>query len=430
VEEIARATVLPGAASFPLAGVGGAPILERLPRLPGEVVRILGPETGANAAGFEAAFAPFEAATGIDVVYEGTPDDTKVLEERVAAGTPPDLTVVAQPGRLVDLAAAGVVRPVPDSIAGLVAADYDRFWTDLVDFRGRTYAVPNVASVKSLVWYSPQRFASLGYPVPTTWAELEALTARVRADGLVPWCIGISSGEASGWPFTDWLEDVILRLWGPEVYDGWVTNEVRFDDPRIREAVELVGRIWFTEGNVAGGRSAIVRTGFADAGLPLLGGECLMHRQASFYASELAAAGAVLGAQGDVNVFYLPTIDGRFGQVVLGSGNVIAALTDRPAAYAALAYVASPEYANTRIVAGTGGFWSANKRQTPGLHRNEVDARIAQILLTANPFRFDGSDLMPTGVGSDEFWRASTAYVNGSLTTDDFLDRVQAAWPR
>jgi alpha-glucoside transport system substrate-binding protein len=408
----------------------GASILERLPRLDGQDVRVLGPETDANARGFEAAFTQFEQATGANVIYTGTSDDISELDALIEAGTPPDLVVVAQPGRLRELVVAGKALPLPQSIAATLVTNFDRFWSDLTAYRGRSYGVPNVASVKSLVWYSPDQFAALGYRVPTTWDELTVLANRMRADGFSPWCIGIASGEATGWTFTDWLEDVILRQHGPQVYDQWVRHEIGFTDLRIRESVEEVSRIWFTEGNVYGGRESIARTSFSEAGMPLLTGSCLLHRQGSFYESEFRTFGATIGPQGDVDAFYLPAMSNRFGRVVLGSGNMIAAMTDRTATYAALAYFASPEYANARIATGVGGFWSANKLQDTTLYTNATDANIALILATADPFRFDGSDLMPGQIGADEFWRGATNYVDGALTLDDFLDRLDAAWPR
>ena len=41
------------------------------------------------------------------------------------------------------------------------------------------------------------------------------------------------SGAASGWPGTDWLEDLMLRSAGPNVYDKWVNHEISFDDAEV-----------------------------------------------------------------------------------------------------------------------------------------------------------------------------------------------------
>jgi alpha-glucoside transport system substrate-binding protein len=69
---------------------------------------------------------------------------------------------------------------------------------------------------------------------PETMEELKALTEQIVADGETPWCIGLGSGGATGWPATDWVEDMMLRTQPPDVYDKWVSNEIRSPIPRRR----------------------------------------------------------------------------------------------------------------------------------------------------------------------------------------------------
>jgi alpha-glucoside transport system substrate-binding protein len=286
--------------------------------------------------------------------------------------------------------------------------------------------------VKSLVWYSPTVFAENGYEVPETWDDMIALQDQMKADGITPWCVGIESGEATGWTFTDWMEDIMLRMYGPEVYDQWVSNELKFDDPKVQDVAEAVGDIWFTDGNVLGGREAIASTGFATAGLPILDGECGMHRQANFYAAQFKDADpeVTFGADGDVNVFYLPTMSDEFGKVTLAGGVYAVAMNDKPETLAALAYLASPDFANNRIKANKGGYLSPNKAHDTSLYADELDRTLADILVTADPVRFDASDLMPGAVGAGAFWKDGTNYVNGTEDVDTFLKNVQAAWPQ
>ena len=82
---------------------------------------------------------------------------------------------------------------------------------------GVQYGVPVKADLKSLVWYQPARFAANGYEVPETFDEFTALVDQIAADGNRPLCVGIESGQATGWPFTDWVEDMVLRQHGAEV---------------------------------------------------------------------------------------------------------------------------------------------------------------------------------------------------------------------
>ena len=77
----------------------------------------------------------------------------------------------------------------------------------------------------------------------------------------------------------------MLRLKGPDVYDQWYQHEIPFDDPDVVEVGEAVYDLWSQEGYVYGGVENVAATPFADAGLPLLDGDCMMHRQGNFYAA-------------------------------------------------------------------------------------------------------------------------------------------------
>ena len=402
-------------------------IEESLPNLAGQVITILGAETGPNEESLQEAFRPFEELTGATVDYMGSRDDISILSAAIENGSSlPDVVIVPQPGRLENLAQSEVLVPLGDAVRSRVQANFDPFWSELVSVDGELYGVPAKASVKSLVWYSPSLFEQFQYEVPTTWSELEALTERMRFEGHVPWCVGIASGGATGWVVTDWMEDLILRFHGPEVYDQWVAHQIPANDPRILEVAHLIGDIFHEPGAVLGGPDEIVRRSFSEAGLPILDGDCLLHRQASFYGGEFVQAGAELGI--DVDVFYLPTVSDEFGTVVLGAGNFAAATNFKRSTTALLDWIASVEYANARVSAAEGGFLSANRNHDTSLYSTSVDQQMATVLVDADPFRFDGSDLMPAAVGSGELWQAGTGFASGTVTAEEFLDRVEAAW--
>ena len=398
--------------------------------LAGSVVTILGPETGSEAEGFLAGFEPLRERTGIVVRYSGTRDATTELNLAVEAGDPPDIVIIPQPGRIKQFGESGDAVALPQSMLDNIGGSYDPFWFDLASTGGNVYGVPNKGDVKSLVWYSPQGFADNGYEIPQTWAELEALMEQMKSDGNTPWCVGIESGAATGWAFTDWMEDLMLRLHGPDVYDQWVNHEIPFNDARVIAVAEFVGNIWFTEGNVSGGRDLISQRSFREMAAAHLNGECMMHRQANFAGAHYLEAGASsLGPDGDVNVFYLPTISDEFGTVVLGAGTHAVAFTDKPETLVVLEYIGTAEYANARIESDKGGFLSPNRDHDTSLYSSSFDRGLAEILVSANPFRFDASDLMPGEVGAGEFWRSGTDFVSGSKTAEEFAEDVEDAWP-
>jgi alpha-glucoside transport system substrate-binding protein len=398
--------------------------------LAGETVTILGPETDAEAEGFCAGFVGLVESTGVAIEYSGTRDAVTQANVAVEAGNEPaDIVMIPQPGRVITFAERGVLTPVPqetlDELSGI-----PQLWWDFATADGTVYGVPTKADVKSLVWYNPSVWADNGYEIPTTWDEMLALQETIKENGQTPWCIGIESGDATGWTFTDWMEDVMLRINGPEVYDQWVNHEIPFDDPQVKAVAEAIGDIWFEEGNVLGGRDAIATTGFKESSLPLIDGDCMMHRQASFAGSFFVEAGSTIGDESaDISVFYLPPASDEFGNVVLSAGVIATAFNDRPATLAVLADAGGADNNAARVTAQGGGYYSPNADVPTDVYPSAADALILDVLFTADAVRFDASDLMPGEVGAGEFWRSGTDYVSGSIDVDTFLETTEAAWP-
>jgi alpha-glucoside transport system substrate-binding protein len=395
----------------------------------GGALTISGPETGVEADSFQASLDVFAEESGIDVTYSGSRDFETQIRVAAEGGDLPDIGVIPQPGLVLELADS--ITPVPQETLDAHEDQYDATLFELVtNEAGDVLGVPNKGDVKSLVWYSPTVFEENGYVIPETFDDLLALQDQMLADGIAPWCIGIESGDATGWPLTDWFEDLVLRFHGPDVYDQWVAHEIPFNDPRIVEVGELIEQIWFTDGNVLNGRQSIASTGFAQAGLPIVDGQCGMHRQANFYAANFTDAGVTeFGPDGEVDAFYFPTNSDEFGRVTLTGGTYIVAFNDDPDTLEAIEYLASPEYANNRIEAGGSGFLSPNQEHDTSLYASPLDQTLAEILVTADPARFDGSDAMPPEVGAGTFWSEGTDWVLGSQTLQEFLDNVEGSFP-
>ncbi|MDP1819715.1 MAG: ABC transporter substrate-binding protein [Acidimicrobiales bacterium] len=391
--------------------------------LAGTTVTIFGPEVEDEAQGFVDSFADFEQETGIDVQYQGDRSVDEQIGVRVDGGDPPDIGMFAQPGKVADF--VGDLAPLSDDVRATVEQNFDPGWTDLVTIDDEVYAVPTKADLKSLVWYDPAAFTEAGYTVPETFDDFVALTDQMMTDGNVPFCIGLGSDAATGWPFTDWMEDMMLRLKGPEVYDSWVTHEIPFNDPEVVEVGQYVYDMWSQEGFVFGGLQNAAATPFADAGLPLLEGECMMHRQGNFYAANWPD-GTEIGSEGQVNAFFLPGSEEHPG-ITLSGGIYAAAFDDRPEVEATMAFIASTEFADAR--APVGGFLSPNKNADSSLYPTEIEQSFAEILADADPVRFDASDLMPSAVGGGSFWTAAVDITTGAKSVKEAFDAVEASWP-
>jgi len=385
----------------------------------GRQVTVLGVWGGGERAAFEEVVAPFTKETGITMAFEGTRDLPAVLTTRVEAGNPPDIAILPNPGQMVEFAKAGKLVNISTFMdMEQLNKDYAQSWLDLASHEGTLYGIFYKAAIKSLVWYSPAAFKAKSYTVPATWDELIALSDKIVADGGVPWCLGIESGAASGWPATDWIEDIMLRTAGGEVYDKWVNHEIPWTDPAVKKAWEYFGKIATNEKYVYGGTTGVLSINFGDSPAPIFDSPpgCYMHRQASFITGFFPEG----VTEEDYAFFPFPKIDPAYGVPALGAADLVVMFKDTPEARAFMQYLATPEA--QEIWAAKGGFLSPNKRVSPDIYPDTTTRAMAEALTAAELFRFDGSDLMPAAVGSGSFWKGTLDYVSG-----EDLDAVLAA---
>jgi alpha-glucoside transport system substrate-binding protein len=399
----------------------------------GKEVRIFSPvrdsETDKAATRLRDAYAPLEACTGLTVAFDGTDQFETEIKVRMDGGNPPDLIDFPQPGGFLDLIAKGQLKPFPDALATMVTEDNVSGWPELATVDGKVYGVPARANVKSMVWYSPAMFTDGGYEIPQTLDELIALSDKIAADGGAPWCAGIESGVATGWPITDWFEDTMLRLNGEEVYDQWVRHEIPFNDPKVLAVADFVGSILKNPDYIAGGEDgvkSIATTKFQDGGFPILEGECYMHKQASFY-STIWPAGTAIGEDGAVNYFYFPTAKAGDPKYMLGGGDLIGAGTDKPETFDTLMYTGSLDYSNALVAAGDKSLPPLKAFDTSAFS-DPVTRGFAELLKNSEIFRFDGADMMPAAVGSGTFWQEATKWITGETDNQEFVDNVEESW--
>jgi alpha-glucoside transport system substrate-binding protein len=377
-------------------------------------------------------YKPFEKCTGATIKYEGDKAFETQILVRARAGKAPDVAFVPQPGLLKQLVGTGKVVEAPAEVSANADKFWGKDWKAYGTVDGKFYAAPLGANVKSLVWYSPNEFKEKNYTVPTTLDELTALSDKIAADGTKPWCAGIASGEATGWPLTDWMEEMMLRLSGPDEYDKWVKHDIAFNSAEPTAALDAVGAILKNEKYVNGGLGkvkSIASTTFQEAGLPILESTCSLHHQANFYAANWPE-GTKVAADGDVFAFYLPGKDAA-SKPVLGAGEFTVAFSDRPEVKAFQTYLSTDVWANNKVKATPAGGWvSANKGLDAAKLTSPIDKLAVGILQDPKAqFRFDGSDQMPAAVGSDAFWKQITAWVTGQ-STQETVDKIEKAWPK
>ena len=184
--------------------------------------------------------APFEEATGYEVIVSTTRDLKGALERSIAAGDPPDLAGLPGPGYMDELASQGHLVDLGNVIdTGKYKRETAPGFVSLGTVDGRLVGVFIKGTVKGLFWYDPDVFRPGAL---TSWSALQIEATRA-VPGVRPWCIGLASEASSGWPGTDWVEDFVLRQSGPDFYDDWVAGRVKWTSPEIRWAFQSFGTV-------------------------------------------------------------------------------------------------------------------------------------------------------------------------------------------
>ncbi|MEO8749392.1 MAG: ABC transporter substrate-binding protein, partial [Allobranchiibius sp.] len=325
-----------------------------------------------------------------------------------------------------------VKKPPAQTVAN--ENNWNEAWKGYGSVGGTFYAAPMSANMKTLVWYSPKYFKAHNYTVPTTWTGLMALSAKIAKDnnGAKPWCGGISSGTASGWAATDWIEEAVLSTYGGQVYDDWISHKVKFDSPQILAAMKTVkgymqNPAWVNGGY--GGVQSIATTTFQNAGLPILKNQCAMLQQASFYEAQWPK-GTTVSPTGDAFAFYLPGVNPSINTPVEGGGEFVTAFSSDQATQAVQNYVSSAQWADSRIKVAP-GWVSANTKVDQSLYTDPIDQISAKYLANKDAtFRFDASDAMPAAVGSGSEWKAMVQWFAQGTSDQAIAQQIDASWPK
>ena len=403
----------------------------------GETITIMGGFTDAQAEAFQADLDKWGETSGIKVSYDGNTDFQTAVIARATAGNPPDIAIYPQPGVLKSQTQQ--LFPLEDLGIDVeaITADEANGLGEIAVVDGQTFGLPYSINVKSLVWYNPAAFEAAGLTVPTTDAELTALQQQIMDEGLgYPWCVGLESGGATGWPATDWLEEYVLRFGGLEEYNAWIAGDVLFDSPLVNEAGDKVATELLEEGKINGGGQAAATTAFQTAGNQLFvegkdNGQCFMMRQGSFIADFFPDDIKAQIREGDlsnIDFFQLPSPEGT-DTAMLGGGDLVGAFTDSDAVKQVVEYITGKEF-GTNGYASQAIFLSPHNDFDTSFYTTEFQRKAQELLAASTLFGFDASDQMPAEVGSGAAWRELTSWFAGQKTMEQAFQAIDAAWPR
>ena len=424
-------TPAPGSSAGPGGGPVGTLSVPTFTKIGGSVSVLAvwagGTDPKTEEGAFRKVLAPFLEATGITLNYTSTRDLNAAITAGAASGNLPDIAGLPGPGKMIELATAGTLKPLDDLFnAGAYRADTPG--ASALEVNGKQYAEFFKGSIKGLIWYDPKVYTGGD---PTSWDDLnaKATTALGSLSGTKQWCIGLQSGAGSdGWPGTDWIEDFVIRQSGPDVYDKWVQGKTKWTSPEIKAAFTEFGKAL---SNTYGDTNLILSTNFGKAGDPLFTTPpgCLFHHQASFITSFFAKDNPSTKPGTDYKFFLEPDINTSFAGAVTGGGDLVGMFNATPQAKALMQYLVTPQAQAIWPALPAFGAISGSKSVSTDIYPDDITKAAAKDLANAKIFRFDGSDAMPAAM-SDAFLKAILDYTKDQTKLDSILaslDTVQTS---
>ncbi len=385
-------------------------------------VKVLGVWGGQELDVFNEAVKPFTERTGIKVDFEGSRDIDAILTARIQGGNSPDIALLTGPGKMIELAQAKKLVDLTQVLdMKAYAKNYNAGWKDLGSVDGKLYGLFLKAAVKGLIWYNPKTLKAMGIAeLPKTWDDLLALSRKIAASGTAPWSLGIESGGASGWAGTDWLEDIFLRMYGPQLYQDWYNGKVSWTSPEMKKVWQEWGKIVADPAMAYGGKEYINSTNFGAAGNPLFANppKAVFHHQASFITGFFVDQNPGVKAGADFDFFGFPAIDAQYAKAVEGAGDICVVLKNNAQTKAFMEYMASAEF-QSYWAAGTGAL-ATNRNVSLTFYPDPLIKRAADILNKAEIVVFDASDMMKPEMNA-AFWTAIVSYVDNPANLDGIL---------
>ncbi|MDG4819947.1 ABC transporter substrate-binding protein [Micromonospora sp. WMMD956] len=385
---------------------------------------------------FLAVLDAFTAETGITYTYQGTRDVSQVLRSGVDRGRPPDVAVLPRLNDLKAYVRSGDLFPLDD----VVPAGEAGLAPQLLRLpppgaaTARVYGLSVAVHAKSLIWH---RTNAPGGPTvsspPATWAELVALTRALDDRGGAPWCLGMGSQPQSGWPGTDWIEDILLHRSGQTVYQRWAAGQQAWTSPEVRGAWQAWGAL------VGAGRGTPnpLLVNFDVAGPGMFGSPptCFLDHQASFIVGSYRRfldgrpAGSAPGRPTpEFDFFPSPAFGPGDPPVREVSEDVVGMFADSPQARALIRFLAGERARQVWREASGHLAFTLNAATDAAAYPDGLPRRIARTLATGTLCR-DASDMMPAAMTA-AFHSAVLQYLADPALLDSLLKELDSVRDR
>jgi alpha-glucoside transport system substrate-binding protein len=355
--------------------------------------------------------------TNVQYQYAPGGDVATQLATQVQGGNPPDVAALSAPSTVQQYVNGNSIVPLTYLNTSKFKKQYSPFWQKLGTFNGKLYVLYMKADVKSLVWYSPAKFKAGNYKIPKTWSQLLTLSHKMVNNGKQPWAFGVGGSPASPWTLTDFLENVMLNLYGPSTYNAWIAHKIKWTGAQVKTAFQYMRQIIGNDKFIAGGRARALSQSWSQAATQMVTDpKAMFFQEATFVAAGLLTTLPKDKPGKQYAAFAFPSIKHFAVPPVEVGPNGIIAFNNNAGTKSLMKCLADPKA--LAQWAHLGGYISPNNALPMSSYPDPVAKKAAAMLNAAgkhNEVVGDASDLMPAALGSDyEFTELQKWFQNPS----------------
>ena len=181
---------------------------------------------------------------------------------------------------------------------------------------GKIYAMPSETVTPIVFYYNKRAFDKIGAQPPTTWGEIMSLVPRFNEAGIAPF----SLGGQSRWTNMMWLEFLLDRIAGPEVFQNAFSGKAgAWSDPAVIDMLTKIQDLVKANGFIKG-FSSITADSNADLALLYTGKAAMMVHGAWTYGT-MKKDGGDFVSSGSLGYMNFPAVEGGKGDPSNSVGN-------------------------------------------------------------------------------------------------------------
>ncbi len=330
-----------------------------------------------------------------------------------------DIAIIPNPQGVVNLGERGFLYPITIALEEeKIQKNYSNHLQNIMtsDQDNNMYGVLFRLIPNSLIWYDVEKYKEIGSPKFNDFEEMVIFTKENVSNGNPLWCMDIESGASTGWIASNWLEDIVLHEYGPNVYDKWSQQKITPKNNEIKSSISSIGEIIFIDHAIYGGKERIISKEFRNNYRNLVDRDntCVFSWSGHF-ANMYFPSDKSYGT--DYDFFKFPSTKNRNAMVGLGDSLVI--LNSSEESIQVFNSLTSNGFGQDWTSHSDSMFISANKNSNINEIKNPLllkETNLIRSALNEDLFRYDASELMERRIGADHLLTALKKYIlSGNL---------------